>query len=130
MANRLRSTSIESTNYQEAEMMLKLWGRIMRSQVYERIRVSCILPQLIMYGENIRTGYYEYPETTDERVLQVQRLMTFMAPEMRQAALLHYVLGGHKAFKAKRAGMSVARFNISVAKAREFVDQYKTVIFS
>lgn len=110
--------------------MLKLWGRFMRSQVYEKSRLGCILHKLIMYRQNIRSGYYEYPETTDDRVLQVQRLMVFMPHETQQAAFLHYVLGGHKAFKAKRAGVSVASFNMAVAQAREFVDRYKSVLFS
>jgi hypothetical protein len=101
----------------------------MRSQVYQTSRVACLLHKMIMYRQNIRSGYYEYPETTDERVLQVQRLMAFAAPMIQQVALLHYVLGGHKAFKAKRAGVSVSQFNNSVLKAREFVDQYKNVIF-
>ncbi len=130
MANRLKSTLIQNSSFQEAEMMLKLWGRFMRSQVYERSHLGSILHKLIMYRQNIRTGYYDYPEPTDERVLQVQRLFVFMPQETQCAAFLHYVLGGHKAFKAKRAGVSVSRFNSSVMQAREFVDQYKTVLFS
>lgn len=130
MANRLRLNSIQNTSFQEADRRLKHWGKYVQKQIYERHRVGCILPKLIMYGQNIPTGYYDYPETTNDGILQTHRVFAFMTPIMQQVTMLHYVLGGHKVFKAKRIGIHVDEYNRVLGDAREFYDQYKDVNFS
>jgi hypothetical protein len=91
--------------------------------------VGCILPKLIMYGQNIPTGYYEYPGTNNDAIIQTQRIFVFMPPVMQQVTMLNYVLGGHKVFKARRIGMRLHEFNRVLGDAKEFYEQNKNVNF-
>lgn len=83
-----------------------------------------------MYGQNIPTGYYEQPETSNDCILQTHRVFVYMPPIMQQVTMLHYVLGGHKVFKAKRIGIRVNEYNRVLADAKEFYEQNKNVNFS
>jgi hypothetical protein len=130
MMKHSKLTLMQSTNYQEAERSLRYWGKYLQKQIYERHRVGCILPKLIMYGQNIPTGYYDYPETMNEGILQTHRVFVYMPPVMQQVTMLQYVFGGHKVFKAKRIGIKTDEFNRLLSDAKEFYEQHKNINFS